>query len=212
MENNSFEIEKRQIYGNDYLKVFLRNENSLNDVAKMLCELPCVKKANVTDNQQRDITVYPARTYNITELENGVREALNAFFSDNTVEKFKDIDAKLSPYPKVKKIVDDAFTKVKMNNASLNRNILDDMRLSLELLLREVLRNSKSLEKQTSEDIGLYLKNKGKEKEIRSMFSALIDYYTKYQDKSVKHNCVELDAKDINLITNLTLNFMDYLV
>ncbi len=212
MENNLFETEKRQVFGNDYLKVFLRNENSLNDVAKMLCELPCVKKANVTDNQQRDITVYPARTYTIAELENGVREALNAFFSDNTVEKFKDIDAKLSPYPKVKKIVNDAFAKVKMNNASLSRNILDDMRLSLELLLREVLRNSKSLEKQTSEDIGSYLKHKGKVKEIRSMFNALIDYYTKYQDKLVKHNSVELDAKDINLITNLTLNFMDYLV
>ena len=45
MENNLFETEKRQVFGNDYLKVFLRNENSLNDVAKMLCELPCVKKS-----------------------------------------------------------------------------------------------------------------------------------------------------------------------
>jgi hypothetical protein len=57
------------------------------------------------------------------------------------------------------------------------RNLLDDLRLSLELLLKEILENRKSLEKQTA-PLGQHMKSAGGSKELNNMFLTLISYYT----------------------------------
>lgn len=66
------------------------------------------------------------------------------------------------------------------------RNILDNMRLSLESLLKDILNNSKSLENQ-KEDIGAKLKKNNLDPHIRNMFTAIIDMYCKYNNKNIKH-------------------------
>jgi hypothetical protein len=70
---------------------------------------------------------------------------------------------------------------MKFNNNMFERNLLDDLRLSLELLLKDIFSNGKSLENQLS-DIGSFISTNGGSKEFSNMFRTLVDYYSKYQN------------------------------
>lgn len=84
----NFEIEKRETFDKPYLKVFLRGGLDHASVAIHLESLHSVRRANVTDQQsgKRDITVYPAKAYDITEVEQEVQLTLNNYFSGNPVD------------------------------------------------------------------------------------------------------------------------------
>jgi len=110
----------------------------------------------------------------------------------------------LDSFPDVQNIVNQALAKIEAGQNE--RNILDDFRLSLEILLRKVLGNNKSLENQTSE-IGQYLKNKAVSTQFRNMFEKILDYYSKYQNEYVKHND-KVDASEIDFVVNITLLFI----
>ena len=90
------------------------------------------------------------------------------------------------------------------------RNILDDLRLSLEILIQELVKNNKSLEHNKSE-LGNYLKTRGINKEISNMYMILFDYYSKYQNNNVKHSntCYTIESE---FIIYLTGNFMRLLM
>lgn len=90
------------------------------------------------------------------------------------------------------------------------RNVLDDMRLSLELLLKELLHTEKSLENQIS-DLGMFLKAKGVQPEIRNMYITLLKYYLQYQNNHVKHND-EINPNEMEYIIDLTSLFMKFLL
>ena len=66
----------------------------------------------------------------------------------------------------------------KFENKVQQRNLLDDLRLSLEKLLQGILENKKSLENQLSE-IGTYINVRKGSKELTNMFTKLIEYYSK---------------------------------
>lgn len=91
----------------------------------------------------------------------------------------------LEGYPESLNLYQDALTK--FENKLFTRNILDDLRLSLELLLKAILKNNKSLENQI-EYLGKHLKEKGCSKELTNMFNKLVDYYCQYQNSHVKYN------------------------
>ena len=90
------------------------------------------------------------------------------------------------------------------------RNVLDDLRLSLEILLKELFNNKKSLENQLSE-IGNYQKSRGATNEITNLFQKLIEYYAKYQNNNVKHND-NVKENEIAFIIELTNTFLKYLL
>ena len=89
------------------------------------------------------------------------------------------------------------------------RNVLDDMRLSLELLLKDVLSNSKSLENQTK-SLGVMLNQRGISKEVRNIFMKVLDYYIIYQNNNIKHddNVNEIEVKYIIEQTSIMMNFI----
>lgn len=88
-----------------------------------------------------------------------------------------------------------------------DRNVLDDMRLSLELLVKQILGNGKSLENQTSElgtKLGSY------HTELRNLVIKNVDYLCKYQNQYVKHNDA-VNPEEIDYIieqTSATINFL----
>ncbi len=90
------------------------------------------------------------------------------------------------------------------------RNILDNLRFSLEQLLKKVLRNRKSLKNQR-EELYRYLKTKNINQEIINMYNTLISQYAKYQNENVKHN-EKLSEKEIEFIIYLTGSFMRFLL
>lgn len=87
------------------------------------------------------------------------------------------------------------------------RNVLDDMRLSLELLVKQILGNGKSLENQTA---ALGTKLKGYHAELRNLVRNTVDYLCKYQNQYVKHNDA-VNPEEIDYIieqTSATINFL----
>ena len=81
------------------------------------------------------------------------------------------------------------------------------MRLSLELLVKQILGNGKSLENQTSElgtKLGSY------HTELRNLVIKTVDYLCKYQNQYVKHNDA-VNPEEIDYIieqTSATINFL----
>ena len=202
-----FEIEIKEVFDKKYLKVFLKNKDKTGEVRDRLTDLPSVGTANITQNNETDLTVYPAKTYDITETKQKVEKCLSIFFSGQSL-LIKETTDSLVNSPKAKKIYDNALDKY--NKGGDNRNVLDDMRLSLETHLKEILNNDKSLENQLSE-VGKYLQTKGLSKEFVNMVKTLLDYYAKYQNNHVKHNDAVKD-EEVNFIIQLTGSFIQMFV
>lgn len=114
----------------------------------------------------------------------------------------------LEKYTASYKLYDSAL--VKFNNNVFERNLLDDLRLSLELLLKDIFSNGKSLENQLS-DIGSFISTNGGSKEFSNMFRTLVDYYSKYQNTFIKHNDLVVE-EEVEFIFEMTSSFMKHLV
>ena len=115
---------------------------------------------------------------------------------------------RLEDYPDASKAYFNAIDK--LNQGNLERNLMDDLRLSLELLLKSVLNNNKSLENQEKK-LGAYLKAQNVSGEIRNMFIKLLDYYSKYQNNYIKHND-NIQREEVDLMINLTSSFVNFLI
>ena len=114
----------------------------------------------------------------------------------------------LNGYPEVLAPYNDAL--VKYDGRIFLRNLLDDLRLALEMLLRAVFGNKKSLEHQ-NEFFGSYIKDRGGSTELVNMFVKLVDYYGKYQNTYVKHDDAVIE-EEIEFIFEITSSFMKHLI
>lgn len=114
----------------------------------------------------------------------------------------------LADYPTARKTYEEALQK--LNGGIFTRNALDDLRLSLEAFLRELLSNDRSLEKQVTE-VGRYVKGRGGSAELANMFEKLIDYYSKYQNTYVKHDDA-VPMSEAEFVLELTACFMKHLM
>jgi hypothetical protein len=120
----------------------------------------------------------------------------------------KDNMISLRTFPEAASLFQAAMDK--LNEAKFQRNLLDDLRLAVEVILKQVLKNSKSLENQI-DSLGEFLKQRGTSKEAINMFRVLVDYYTKYQNTYVKHNDA-IKEKEVDLLINLTSAFINFLI
>jgi len=114
----------------------------------------------------------------------------------------------LSDFPESLRLFEEALEKYQNN--IFKRNLLDDLRLSLEKLLQSLFSNNKSLENQLSK-IGLFIKERNGSKELSNMFVKLIDYYSKYQNTYVKHDDAVIE-NEIEIIFEITSSFMKFLL
>lgn len=114
----------------------------------------------------------------------------------------------LGAFPDVLDLYNQALQKYESHVFS--RNLLDDLRLALEALLKELLRNAKSLENQFS-DLGVFVKSHGGSPELSNMFVKLVEYYSKYQNTYVKHNSAVIED-EIEFVLEISSAFMKHLV
>jgi hypothetical protein len=115
----------------------------------------------------------------------------------------------IQKYPDVYENFKNALEKY--NQRIYQRNLIDNLRLAFELLVKHVLGNNKSLENQAKAELGRYLKDKGISGEVRNLYVTLVKYYTDYQNKHVKHND-NINETEIELILYLTGTFMRFLL
>lgn len=99
---------------------------------------------------------------------------------------------------------------LKHESGQFQRNTLDDMRLAFELLVKDLLANGKSLEKQIA-DIGQRLKDTSVSVELRNMVTKIIKYYTDYQNSYVKHDD-RVNENEIEYVIELTSVVMKFLI
>jgi hypothetical protein len=114
----------------------------------------------------------------------------------------------LSDHSAAYKVFEEAISKYRSD--VLQRNLLDDFRLSLELLCKDLVGNNKSLENQ-ADSLGVYIKDHGGSKEVQNMFHKLTDYFAKYQNEYVKHSDSVIDV-EITFVVELTCSMMKYLL
>lgn len=114
----------------------------------------------------------------------------------------------LNEYPKSLELYSTAIHKYK--HRIFSRNLIDDLRLSLELLLKSIFKNDKSLENQMSA-LGLFVESAGGSVQFSNMFMKLIDYYTKYQNTYIKHDDA-VNEDETEFVFELTSSFMRYVI
>jgi hypothetical protein len=90
------------------------------------------------------------------------------------------------------------------------RVVVDNQRLSLELTMRDVLGNTKSLENQQPV-LGAFLKDKEVGGEVANMYLKLIDLYSKFQNDRAKHGN-KVQEQEVEFILYLTGTFIRFLV
>ncbi|MFS1438736.1 hypothetical protein [Shewanella sp. 10N.286.48.A6] len=120
----------------------------------------------------------------------------------------EEVKSFITDFPDSEAVYLSALTK--FNNGVFERNLVDDLRLSLELLLKSVFGNGKSLENQIP-DIGKFISSNGGSKHFSNMFRTLVDYYTKYQNAFVKHNDAVIE-EEVEFIFEMTSSFMKHLI
>ena len=163
-------------------------------IIKELCELEqFAQNLNVKDLKIKLITRYGQLNPDIN--------IVNEVLIDETRHWLND-------YSKVLALYQSALDKY--NNGIFERNILDDLRLALEMLLKDILRNEKSLENQLSA-LGSFIQEKGGSKELGNMFQKLVEYYSKYQNTYVKHNDQVIE-EEVEFIFEITSSFLKHFV
>ncbi len=165
-------------------------------IIKDLCELDEFKSGK----EVRDLKIKLITRYGNLNAEDPSREVNEAL-----IEETKHW---LSEHPESLRLYESALSKYEME--SFQRNLLDDLRLSLEILLKSILDNDKSLENQQA-SIGVFLEKRGTSKELRNMFLKVIDYYTKFHNSYVKHND-SVPENELEIIMEMTSSFMKFLI
>ncbi|MEL7834258.1 hypothetical protein [Fodinibius sp. Rm-B-1B1-1] len=165
-------------------------------IIKDICELEKFQN----NSKAKDLKIKLISRY--SHFSDGLDDSsVNEILIEETTHWLKD-------YPKALKIYERALTK--FENDAFERNTLDDLRLSLEILLKSIFNNNKSLENQIS-NVGNHLKTKGGSPELRNMFVRLINYYTHYQNSYVKHDDAVIE-EEIEFIFEITSSFMKHII
>lgn len=169
------------------------NDSQQAEIIRDLCSLPQFEDDAEIKEVQRLLTERYGHLFD------------NALSKSELVQKTKHW---LSTYPTSLKQYESALSK--FEGGIFERNTLDDMRLSFELLVKSLLRNGRSLENQIQE-IGSMLKSAGTSVELRNMVQHVIKYYTDFQNNHVKHNDT-VNKNEIEYIIELTSVVMKFLI
>lgn len=81
-----FKTEIREVFNKKYLKIYLKDATQIEKVRKLLSNLPSVKNVNITENREKDLTIYPSKVYDAEETEAEITFALNSFFSGSELD------------------------------------------------------------------------------------------------------------------------------
>lgn len=205
MELYTTKIE--HIQQNYWIKVYLAQLEDLEKIKYRLEVLNSVKKVNISNNQ--DLTVYPRPPFPAQDAENSIKRVLNAFYDYADIARItigETVEIRNS-FPKqstIHQCYDDALNK--LLEARYSRNALDDIRLALELYLKEVLSNHLPLEKQSS-NLKEYLTQKGVSSEIVNITTQSLHNLTHYFNNHTKHDD-KVNEKEVDLVVGYSNQIM----
>lgn len=141
-----------------------------------------------------------ATTYKEFDLETGASTVNEALIQET--RHWLDI------CPAALSIYSDAIGKYR--SGLFQRNLLDDLRLAFETLLKTIMGNDRSLENQLSA-LGKFIKSRSGSPEFGNMFEKLVGYYCGYQNTYVKHADAVIE-QEIEFVLEITSSFMKHIV
>ena len=129
--------------------------------------------------------------------------------AEQILETVNQVKNWLDGSPEAKKYYEDALEK--MSCKMYKRNLLDDLRCSLEALVKDILQSKSSVENLKS-DLGKFLDKSNINVQVKNLYISIIfDFFTKYQNENVKHN--DLSKKiEVDFIFNQTTVLMQFLI
>lgn len=203
---NQYSIIKKDYWAgvNSYLEVHIKNMEDMLDLQEKLGKLSSVKRANP---QKGYFVVYVRNPYTIDETENEINSFLKRYYGETYSYDLETTSNAIEHIDKAKIIFDKASRQY--DSIDNTRECLDNFRLSLELVLKEILQNDKSLENQRI-PLMRYLEQKGVSSEISTLFWHVLDCYSKYQNKRIKHN-FDITENDIPIIIEQTKSMINIL-
>lgn len=190
---------------NSFLEVHIKNKEDMTVLHEKLERLSSVKRANP---QNGYFIVYVREPYIIDELEDEIEFLLKKYYENANFSDLKTISVEIGRFGKAKVLLGKASQQYYSKDNI--RECLDNFRLSLELVLKEVLQNDKSLENQRL-PLKHYLDDKGVSSEISTLFWHVLDCYSKYQNNHVKHN-FDIAENDISIIIEQTKSMISTLM
>ena len=118
----------------------------------------------------------------------------------------------LQDYPNVVQHYKKALQIYMEKGKSHYRELLDNLRLTVEQLLRKILGNRKSLENQEG-ILPQWLKQRGTHQEIVNMFrTMLFNRFAPFQNERVKHNVDQYSDAEVEFLIYLTGIFVRLLI
>ena len=165
-------------------------------IIRDLCDQPSIQLRNAAAARKLKLTLMTR--YGALDTEN-----LGAKVNEELIEQTRHW---LGTFPEVLGLFNQALDKYAARVFS--RNILDDLRLSLEKLVQALLGNSKAIENQLSA-VGTFVKERGGSTELSNMFVKLVDYYCKYQNTYVKHDDAVIE-EEVEFTIEITAAFMKH--
>lgn len=129
--------------------------------------------------------------------------------AEQILETVNQVKNWLDGYPEAKKYYEGALEK--MSCKIYKRNLLDDLRCSLEALVKDILQSKSSVENLKS-DLGKFLDKSNINVQVKNLYiSTVFDFFTKYQNENVKHNS-NFKEIEIDFIFNQTTVIMQFLI
>jgi len=118
----------------------------------------------------------------------------------------------LKEYPDALKAFNQALTIYLRGDKPKYRNLVDNLRIAIELVLKSVLGNQKSLENQSGE-LDSWLKQRGVNKQIRNLYGQLLfGPYSVLQNDVAKHGDLPLLDPEIEYLIYQTGTFLRLLL
>ena len=178
-----------------FVLMTLEREQSYTDVLKTFCA-----ELNRIFDISPNVTVRVSYNNGVASLvPAGARELDEALINENLEW--------LDNYPEASKQFDAALKIYARKDPSQYRNMLDNLRFSLEHILRAVLNNNKPLEKQ-KEHILRWLAAHGAHNQIVNMSSDLLNKFALYQNDAVKHQEDKYTPAEVEFVLYLTGTFL----
>ena len=118
----------------------------------------------------------------------------------------------LQDYPESLKAFEQALSIYSSGDKLKFRNLIDNLRVAIEQLLRKILSNQKSLENQ-SKELDSWLEKHGVHKQVRNLYGQLLfNQYKTLQNDVAKHGDIELLSEEIEYLIYLTGTFMRLII
>ena len=194
----------------DKLKCAIDNDD-VSDLYDLWAEISAIYSTTIDqiDDLYEEIKQYSGLvSRNSKALHGCMLHYISEYYNPIEKELVSDVQHLLSSFTAALAPYQGALVKYERNE--FFRNILDDVRLSLELLLREILENTKSLENNISE-LGAFLKANNVSSEVRNMFTKLLDYFSKYQNEHIKHDDL-VEENEVQYIIELSSVMMKFII